>query len=648
MTVRRLFQESLPKSDFPQPINSRIFGMADTFDNLAALKASLQKIRHKDPFRAHDLAVEAMKEWPDELFFSHVQAHSLAQTGSPLHAVDLLTKLRDAGHHDPETLGLLGRAWKDIARDALSDEEQRAALRQAFDAYREGLDRAECTGECAGYYPGINAAAVGVLLGLNGEAFTLARRAAVLAKKVSAPDYWSTATLGEAALILGELELARAHYRAAQQHPHDVGQRASTRRQARLIAGHHHGNASLLDDCFQIPPVLVFVGHLTDAPDRATPRFPESMASAVAANLRSCLARLQPSIGFASAARGGDLLFIEAMQARDADVRVILPLESDVFRSVSVSGGAPEWETRFDAALRDLPVTIANNHSSAADGIAFEYGTRILIGHARLRARQLDTPLHALALWDGEVGDGHGGTAWAITHLRQRGASVENIYPGREGGIEETPAASATPPVADRRIHALLFSDCKGYSKLREEQIGIYTQQFLTAVARLIARLGETHQAAPVAANTWGDGLFLAFEDVRAAGFFALSLRDGVRRRSAELGLPPEVCIRIGLHAGPVLPFVDPITGCDNFAGVNVAFAARIEPIAAENQVCVSEPFAALAADAGLDDFQFDYLGVTPFAKGYGSYPLYQLRQTPVDVVPTNPEARCGKKLLDR
>ena len=611
--------------------------MADTLHTLAALKASLKQIRHKDPFRAYDLAVQAEKEWPDDLFLIHVQAHTLAQTGSPLRAVELLAGLRAAGHHDPETLGLLGRAWKDIARNALSEEERRDALRQAFDAYREGLDRAEDAADCAGYYPGINAAAVGLLLDLRDEAFALARRAAVLAEKVPVPDYWSIATLGEAALILGELEVARARYLAAQQHPHDASQRASTRRQARLIAGHLCGDTTLLDDCFHIPPVLLFVGHLTDAPDRPTPRFPESMVDIVADNLRSSLARLQPSIGFTSAARGGDLLFIEALRDRGADARVILPLELDVFRAVSVTGGAPDWDTRFDTALLDLPVTIANNHSSAADGIAFEYGTRILIGHARLCARQLDTPLHVITLWDGKVGDGHGGTAWAIAHLRRRGATVENIYPGREGPIVETPAATATPPGDGRRIHAMLFSDCKGYSKLREEQIGLYTQQFLTGVARLIDRLRETHHAAPIAANTWGDGLFLAFENVRAAGCFALALRDGIRRRAAALGLPPEIRVRIGLHAGPVLPFVDPVTGRDNFAGVNVAFAARIEPIAAENQVCVSESFAALAADAGLDEFQFDYLGVTPFAKDYGAFPLYQLRESHVPVIQEDP-----------
>jgi hypothetical protein len=130
--------------------------------------------------------------------------------------VEPLDGLPAAGHHDPEPLGLLGRAWKDITRDALTEEERRAALLQAFEAYREGLDRTEHAADCAGYYPGINAAAVGLLLGLGSEAFALARRAALLAEKVSTADYWSTSPLGQAPLILGEPELARARYLAAQ------------------------------------------------------------------------------------------------------------------------------------------------------------------------------------------------------------------------------------------------------------------------------------------------------------------------------------------------------------------------------------------------------------------------------------------------
>jgi class 3 adenylate cyclase len=306
---------------------------------------------------------------------------------------------------------------------------------------------------------------------------------------------------------------------------------------------------------------------------------------------------------------------------------VVLPLEVAAFQAVSVAGADPAWEARFGEALgRAKSVRVANSHSSTADGVAFEYGSRILLGLARLEAQRLETELRALVLWDGRAGDGGGGTAWVIGHLLALGVAVENVYPGREGVITEAPPAPALPDDGQRPIRALLFSDCMGYSKLREEQIAEYTRSFLTGVARLIA-LAEPEGRAPLAANTWGDGLFFVFADPAAAAAFALALRDGVRHRARALAMPPEVRLRIALHAGPVTPFQDPVTGRPNFAGMNVAFAARIEPIVPENQVCVSEAFAALAAEAGLTEFRFDYLGVTELHKEFGRHPVYQLRR---------------------
>ncbi|HEV7405583.1 MAG TPA: hypothetical protein VGO11_21740 [Chthoniobacteraceae bacterium] len=328
-----------------------------------------------------------------------------------------------------------------------------------------------------------------------------------------------------------------------------------------------------------------------------------------------------------SAARGGDVLFLEALHAHGIESRVVLPLEVAAFQAVSVAGADPAWEARFGEALgRAKSVRVANSHSSTADGVAFEYGSRILLGLARLEAQRLETELRALVLWDGRAGDGGGGTAWVIGHLLALGVAVENVYPGREGVITEAPPAPALPDDGQRPIRALLFSDCMGYSKLREEQIAEYTRSFLTGVARLIA-LAEPEGRAPLAANTWGDGLFFVFADPAAAAAFALALRDGVRHRARALAMPPEVRLRIALHAGPVTPFQDPVTGRPNFAGMNVAFAARIEPIVPENQVCVSEAFAALAAEAGLTEFRFDYLGVTELHKEFGRHPVYQLRR---------------------
>jgi class 3 adenylate cyclase len=236
-------------------------------------------------------------------------------------------------------------------------------------------------------------------------------------------------------------------------------------------------------------------------------------------------------------------------------------------------------------------------------------------------------PWESLVLWEGSPGDGHGGTAWAVSHLHECGVPVENIFPARERSMPWEPKDAAAAHATSRPIRAMLFADCKGYSKLREEKVAEFTEGFLSGVARLIEDL-RGDGCAPIMANTWGDGIFMVFETVRAAGVFATALRDALLQREESPRFPKDIVVRIGLHAGPVTPFFDPVTRRQNFTGHNVAFAARIEPIAAENQIYVSEAFAALAAERGLDEFQFEYLGETRLGKEFGRFRLYQLQST--------------------
>ena len=55
--------------------------------------------------------------------------------------------------------------------------------------------------------------------------------------------------------------------------------------------------------------------------------------------------------------------------------------------------------------------------------------------------------------------------------------------------------------------------------------------------------------------------------------------------------------------------------------------AARLEPITPPGQVYASQVFAALASAEGVRDFTCDYVGQTPLAKGYGTFPTYHVRR---------------------
>src|SRR5260370_17996085 len=126
------------------------------------------------------------------------------------------------------------------------------------------------------------------------------------------------------------------------------------------------------------------------------------------------------------------------------------------------------------------------------------------------------------------------------------------------------------------RIMAMLFADAVHYSKLTEEQVPRFVQHFLGAIADLLDRQ-ETRVAVK---NTWGDGLYLVFHGVQDAGVFALDLCDLVTGTDwGSRGLPPGLSMRIALHAGPVYPFLDPITHTVNYTGTHVSRPARIDPI---------------------------------------------------------------------
>ena len=81
------------------------------------------------------------------------------------------------------------------------------------------------------------------------------------------------------------------------------------------------------------------------------------------------------------------------------------------------------------------------------------------------------------------------------------------------------------------------------------------------------------------------------------------------------------------MHAGPAYPFTDPVTQRPNFIGTHVSQAARIEPITPPNQVYASQHFAALAAVVPTRTFHCEYVGQTPLAKDFGTFPMYVVRR---------------------
>ena len=174
------------------------------------------------------------------------------------------------------------------------------------------------------------------------------------------------------------------------------------------------------------PLALVFTGHMIDLPGRSRPRFPPELADAAGAEierriLRHTIGMNQASVkGFASLARGGDILFHEICRKLGFTTEIMLPFAPDRFLKTSVEGAEGGcWPQRFQKLWRDTPPSRRHvlGLPQASDAYAICNG-RVLERACQYGAVQL------IALWDGGGGDGPGGTADLVARAKR--------YSGRE------------------------------------------------------------------------------------------------------------------------------------------------------------------------------------------------------------------------
>ena len=476
----------------------------------------------------------------------------------------------------------------------------------------------------------------------------------------------------EARCILGQFDEAAADYAAAAGLDGIRAHRlAAARRRARLIAGAKRAlsreqiRESFFDRCFPPLQLIVFSGHMPDAPGSARVRFPPSAEGAAGEGSRAALERLQASVGFASAAAGGDLLFLEEMRRRHAQVHVVLPWAREVFVQTSVARAGARWVERFTTALAEAAsVRVLGEVNQPADRVGYQYANSVMSGLARLTARVLGLDLVPLALWDERPGY-PGGTADFVDFWQSQGLRPEIIpLPSSDApapAVVSVPsAAPPARPAHEQQVRAMLFADIVGYSRLPEAVIPDFVREFMGRVSRVIASSAQ----GPISVNTWGDALYFVFDRVESAGRFALELMEMIEQTAwEERGVFWEddadgkvvrrpLRLRTALHAGPVFWHFDPVLRQLAFTGAHVSRAARIEPVTAPGEIFASEEFAALAAAEGATGFACHFVGTMPLAKKYpGVFRIYRLRRLqsfPVDQLGrVIHEAYCRERARD-
>jgi len=190
--------------------------------------------------------------------------------------------------------------------------------------------------------------------------------------------------------------------------------------------------------------VILFTGHMIDAPDRKEPRLPKEKEAEVRVKIKTKITEVLDKLfdgrapgqeqllsirGIAGGACGGDIIFHEVCKELGIKTEVYLALPHKKFVARSVRHAGNDWVDRFYALDQDHNVPF---HIMAAseelpnwlqsEGFQYSFWERnnlwILNSAMALGGRNLTL----LALWDGKKGDGPGGTQNMIREVEERGA----------------------------------------------------------------------------------------------------------------------------------------------------------------------------------------------------------------------------------
>jgi class 3 adenylate cyclase/tetratricopeptide (TPR) repeat protein len=593
-----------------------------------------------DPFFAYDVARTGLRYFKDNVQLKQLTALALSKTGSLKRAIEILEPVVAAGDNSEDSYGILAAAYKRLWLGSNGDPAGDVYGRKALELYEQGYF---LTG---GYYTGLNAATMHLFLGNASRSECLAAKVVEQCRKIVAEnpeDYWASASLAEALLLTGSIPQAVECYaRAKGLCESGSPQICTTRTQAIRIA-EFKNCVPEIKAVLSVGSVLIFTGHMIDAPGRTAFRFPPSIERVVALQIAEKINAMNAVAGYSSAACGSDILFIEAMQKRGAETHLILPFRKDDFVKTSINFAGSDWERRFNEVLAAATsVTYATNDAYLGDDILFQYCNQIIYGMGRLRANRLGLDLKMLAVHKEDGTAAVGGTSDMLSDARRFCDQIEIIslqkLVDNEKGVEldfslksadsvnstqyEKPCFESVSQTG-RLIRTMLFADVVGFSKLDEAQTERFMVLFQAGIVELMAK--SPHK--PVFSNTWGDGLFFVFDDVVNGAGFALSLCEMVSVMDwTSHELPEHLDIRISLHAGPVFKLRDPILQKDNYFGVHVARAARIEPITTPGRVYASAQVAAMLAVVA-NNLQCEYVGNISLSKKYGNSAIYDLRR---------------------
>lgn len=368
---------------------------------------------------------------------------------------------------DAEALALAGRVEKDrwLARwraAGLAPDQCRAAasLENASLEAVQALYQQGFVADPSHHYSGINALTLLLLLQhLGGDVQPKAiehliggvQWAAHSAALRDSQDYWAKASLAELCLLTQPYEAVdKAFRQLAASAKGDWFALDASRQTLTLLRdlqfrpGETKAALDIMDrelaratPPFQPRQVLLFSGHMVDAPTRAKPRFPASTVPRAAAEIERVLDTLQAGPGdlaLTQGAAGGDMLFAAACVRRGVRLQLLLPLPEPEFIQASLmpSAEGAAWAQRFMALRagltppqgeppRVMPLELGPGPAGASP---FERCNLWLLYTALSYGPE---KVRFVCLWDGGGSDGPGGTQHMVDEVQRHTGHVSWI-----------------------------------------------------------------------------------------------------------------------------------------------------------------------------------------------------------------------------
>ena len=189
------------------------------------------------------------------------------------------------------------------------------------------------------------------------------------------------------------------------------------------------------------PRVILFTGHRIDAPGRETPRFPPDKEEQARAMIAEAVSREKDVatgevLGISGGASGGDILFHEVCEELAIPTQAYLVIPEKAYIKDSVADAGPQWVERFNRLLErdttdELRPRILSETAELPRWLRSKRGysiwqrSNLWMLHNALAISEDNVTL--IALWNGQIGDGPGGTEDMVQRAQDRGAKFIHL-----------------------------------------------------------------------------------------------------------------------------------------------------------------------------------------------------------------------------